>query len=127
MAEAFLNEYGGNLLEAESAGLEPEKLNPIAVEVMKEEGIDISGNKTKSVMDFYKQGKSYDYVITVCDKAAAGRCPVFPGGSKKFHLGFKDPSKITGSSEDKLAGTRIIRDQIKEKIRDFIKKEGKNE
>ena len=68
MAEAFLKQMAGDRLEVESAGLEPGKLNPIVVEAMKEVGIDISQNKTKSVFDFYKQGKKYDYVITVCDE-----------------------------------------------------------
>ena len=121
MAEAFLNEYGAGKFEAESAGLEPDKLNPVVVEAMKEMGIDISANKTKSVMDFYKQGREYDYVITVCDEASAERCPVFPGPGKKLHWGFEDPSAIKGSYEDKLEGTRKIRDQIKDKVEQFIK------
>ena len=66
MAEAFLKQLTGDRFEVESAGLEPGKLNPLAVEVMKESGIDISKNKIKSVFDLYKQGKRYDYVITVC-------------------------------------------------------------
>lgn len=79
MAEAFLKKYRGEHFEVESAGLEPGKLNPIVVEAMKEVGIDISQNKTKSVFDFYKQGKQYDYVVTVCDESQSGACPVFPG------------------------------------------------
>src|SRR3990167_5775132 len=82
MAEAFLKQLAGDRLEAESAGLEPGKLNPVVVETMKEVGIDISQNKTKSVFNFYKQGKQYDYVITVCDESQSGQCPVFPGGGQ---------------------------------------------
>src|SRR3990167_1894983 len=82
MAEAFLNQMAGDRFEVESAGLEPGKLNPLAIEVMKEAGIDISQNKTKSVFDFYGAGKKYDYVITVCDESQSGQCPVFPGGGQ---------------------------------------------
>src|SRR3989338_9622164 len=79
IAEAFLKQMAGDKFEAESAGLEPGNLNPVVVEVMKEVGIDISQNKTKSVFDFYKQGRQYDYVVTVCDESQSGACPMFPG------------------------------------------------
>lgn len=79
MAEAFLNNLGGDRFEAVSAGLEPGTLNPLVVEVMKEAGIDISQNRTKSVFDLFKKGELFSYVITVCDEASAQRCPVFPG------------------------------------------------
>jgi arsenate reductase len=121
MAEAFLKQMAGDRFEVESAGLEPGKLNPMAVEVMKEAGIDISQNKTKSVFDFYKQGKQYDYVITVCDESQAKGCPVFPGKGERFHWGFDDPSRFTGSHEEKLAKTRIVRDAIKQKIKEWLK------
>lgn len=79
MAEAFLNKYGSNKFIAESAGLEPGTLNPIVVDAMKEIGIDISANETKGVFEFFKQGRRYNYVITVCDESNAERCPIFPG------------------------------------------------
>ncbi|MGA7836495.1 MAG: arsenate reductase ArsC [Ignavibacteriaceae bacterium] len=120
MAEAFLNHLGKDKFIAESAGFEPGILNPVVVEVMKETGIDISGNKTKSVFDFFKEGRTYHFVITVCDESAAERCPIFPGIAKKLHWGFKDPSSIEGTLEEKLRGTRIIRDQIKAHIEKFI-------
>src|ERR1043165_6218466 len=91
MAEAFLNSLAPKQFEAASAGLEAGKLNPYAVEVMKEEGIDISGNKTKVVFDLYKDGGLYNYVITVCDEANAERCPIFPGVRKTLHWSFPDP------------------------------------
>jgi len=122
MAEAFLNYYFPEKFETESAGLEPGKLNPIVVDAMKEIGIDISGNKTKSVFDFYKKGNMYKYVITVCDETAAERCPIFPGVSEKIHISFPDPSGLSGSYEEKLEGTRKIRDQIKEKIKEWGEK-----
>lgn len=121
MAEAFLNKYGGDSFEVESAGLEPGKLNPIVVEVMKEAGIDISQNKTKSVFDFYKLGKQYDYVITVCDESQSGSCPVFPGPGQKLHWGFSDPSGFIGTNEEKLSKTKEVRDKIETVIKDWIK------
>jgi arsenate reductase (thioredoxin) len=120
MAEAFLKKYGGDRFEVESAGLEPGKLNQIVVEAMKEVGIDISRNKTKSVFDFYKQGKLYKYVFTVCNESRAEKCPVFPGVTKNIHWSFADPSGFTGTHEEKLAGTRKVRDEIKKKIEEWI-------
>ncbi|MFQ5952215.1 MAG: arsenate reductase ArsC [Candidatus Omnitrophota bacterium] len=121
MAEAFLTALAGGGFEAESAGLEPGVLNPLVVESMKEIGIDISGNTTKSVFDMHKKGKSYDYVITVCDESDAGRCPIFPGPSKRIHWPFEDPSKLEGTDEEKLGKIRAIRDQIKERIEKWTK------
>ena len=120
MAEAFLKQLAGDRFEVESAGLEPGKLNPIVVEVMKEVGIDISQNNTKSAFDFFKQGKQYDYVITVCDESQSGACPVFPGKGERIHWGFDDPSSFQGSREEKLAKTRVVRDQIRQKIKEWL-------
>ena len=117
MSEAFLNHYFGDKFEAESAGLEPGKLNPVVVDAMKEIGIDISGNKTKSVFDYFKQGKMFRYVITVCDQTAAERCPIFPGVSEKIHWSFPDPSALQGSYEEKLEGTKDIRNLIEKQIK----------
>jgi len=121
MAEAFLKHYGEADFEAESAGVEPRELNPLVVEAMKEEGIDISLKKAKKVFDFIKAGKLFHYVIAVCDEATAQRCPVFPGVTKRIHWSFEDPSTITGSHEEKMAKTRDIRDKIKSKVLEFIK------
>ena len=120
MAEAFLNYYGEDKFYAESAGLEAGKLNPIVVDVIQESGIDISANKTKDVFDFYKAGKRFNYVITVCDESNAERCPIFPGTIEKLHWSFKDPAALEGSYEEKLKGTRVIRDEIKTKIINWI-------
>jgi len=120
MAEAFLKQMAGDKFEVESAGLEPGTLNPVVVEVMKEVGIDISQNKTKSVFDFYKQGKQYDYVITVCDESQSGACPVFPGKGERLHWGFPDPSGFEGTQEDKFKKTREVRNQIEAKIKDWL-------
>jgi len=120
MAEAFMNQLGGDKFEAHSAGLEPGKLNPIVVEAMKEIGIDISGKKTQGVFDLLKNGEFFGYVITVCDEASGERCPLFPGAGKKIHWGFPDPSALQGSHDEKLQETRRIRDVIKEKVAEFI-------
>ena len=120
MAEAFLNKYGENFLHAGSAGLEPGKLNPNVVEVMKEIGIDISNKGTQGVFDLFRQEKKYDAVITVCDEASAEQCPIFPGKSKRIAWSFPDPSSFTGSREEILNRTRGVRDLIEEKVKDFI-------
>jgi arsenate reductase (thioredoxin) len=116
MAEAFLNQICGKEFEAHSAGLEPGTLNPIVVEAMREIGIDISGNQTKAVFDFVKSTQTFAYVITVCDEASAERCPIFPGVTTRLHWSFSDPSSFQGTKEERLAGTRKVRDTIKRKI-----------
>ncbi len=121
MAEAFLNELAGDRFSAESAGLEPGVLNPLVVEAMKETGIDISGNQTKGVFDFIKEGKLFHYVITVCDETSSDRCPIFPGYAKRLHWNFPDPSLLEGTRDEKLEATRRIRDEIKAKIEAWIK------
>ncbi len=121
MAEAFLNKYGNEKFQAESAGLEKGKLNPYVIKVMQEIGIDISKNETKEVFDLFKQGCFYRAVITVCDEANAERCPVFPGVTKRIAWSFPDPSNFTGTGEEILNQTRRVRDGIKEKVVEFIK------
>ncbi len=121
MAEAFLNYLGENDFIAESAGLEPGKLNLHVVTVLKEIGIDISGKETNDVFNFYREGRIYDYVITVCDETAGERCPLFPGISERLHWSFEDPSALKGTDEEILLRVRIIRDKIKNQIIEFIK------
>ena len=119
MAEAFLNEVCGEQFEAHSAGLEPGKLSPIVVEAMKEVGIDISGSQTKAVFGMFKSGKSFAYVVTVCDEASAERCPIFPGITTRLHWSFPDPSAFPGTHDEKLARTREVRDTIRAKIEEW--------
>ena len=123
MAEAFLRKHGGEAFLSESAGLEPGKLNPNVVTVMQEIGIDLSGKATQGVFDLFKQGKQYDAVVTVCDKEAAERCPVFPGRVRRIAWSFKDPSGFKGSREEVLEGTRQVRDEIERSILAFIQDE----
>jgi len=121
MAEAFLNSLAGHKFEALSAGLEPGELNPLAVEVMREVGIDISRNKTKSIFELYRRGEVFSYVITVCDAKAAERCPHFPGLlTKIINWSIDDPEKFSGTQEEKLEKTRRLRDIIKDKVLAFI-------
>jgi len=121
MAEAFLNHLAGDQFVAESAGFEPGVLNPFVIEAMQEIGIDISGYQTKGVFDLFKEGRLFHFVITVCDAANAERCPVFPGLAKRLNWSFKDPASFTGTDEEKLAGTRLVRDSIRTEIENFIR------
>ena len=116
MAEALLNHLAGDRFEAESAGLEPGKLNALAVEAMLEMGIDIANKKTRDVFDLYLHGHRFNYVITVCDEASGERCPIFPGVSKKIGWSFADPAALQGSYDERLQQTIAIRDQIKGRI-----------
>ncbi len=121
MAEAFLRELAGDRFVSESAGLEPGKLNQNVVKSMQQLGVDISGHKTKSLFDLVKDGRHYNYIITVCDKEAAERCPIFPGPSlKRIHWSFKDPSAIKGEDNEVLQKIGEIRDDIKSQIESFI-------
>jgi arsenate reductase (thioredoxin) len=121
MAQAYLNDLAGDRFHAASAGLEKGKLNPLAVTVMSEEGIDISGYMTKTVFDLLEQGLRFDYVITVCDAGNSERCPVFPGANQSLHWSFEDPSAIGGTEEEKLEKTRHVRDQIRQAVVELIR------
>jgi arsenate reductase (thioredoxin) len=121
MAEAFLKNYGGDLFEAESAGIEPGILNPNVVAVMQEVGIDLTGKPTQGVFDLFQQGRLYHAVITVCDKEAAERCPIFPGNVKRIPWSFKDPSAFTGTKDEILQHTREVRDEIEQQIKAFVR------
>jgi len=121
MAEAFLNKLGEGKFSAESAGIEPGVLNPLVVKSMADAGIDISRNLTNDVFEFFKEGRRYDYVITVCDEASGQRCPIFPGAREKINWSFEDPSALKGTDEEKLARIAVIRDSIRKKIEEFIK------
>lgn len=122
MAAAWLQHLCGEEFDAESAGLEPGTLNPLAVEVMREVGVDISRNKTQSVFDLFKAGRLFTYVISVCDGASAERCPIFVGMTQRLHWSFADPSQVTGTHEQQLAQVRTIRDEIRERIENWCAK-----
>jgi arsenate reductase (thioredoxin) len=121
MAEALLNQMCGELFKATSAGLEPGTLNPLAVEVLQEIGIDITGKETRAVSDVIAGGERFDYVITVCDDSSAEACPLFPGGTTRLHWSLPDPAKFQGSWEERLEQTRKVRDEIESKIEEFCR------
>jgi arsenate reductase len=120
MAEAYLKKFAGDRFQVESAGLEPGKLNPYVVRALKEEGIDISAHKTQDVFKLYKAGNQFRYVITVCSKEAAERCPIFPGITERIYWPFPDPSTFTGSDEEIMAKVREVRDAIRERVLMFV-------
>ena len=111
----------GDLVEVESAGIEPGTVNPLVVELLKEESIDITEKSTKSVYDLHAAGKSFDYVIAVCDVEAAERCPIFPAEKERLHWPFPDPSMATGTMDERLAFIRPIRDQIRTAVAEFCR------
>ena len=117
MAEALLRRDGGDAFEVVSAGVDPRGVNPLTVRVLDEVGIDISGARSKSVTEFL--GQSFDYVITVCDRARES-CPVFPGGGTTLHWGFDDPAEAEGSEAERLAVFRRVLAEISGRIRAFI-------
>ena len=119
MAAAVMNRMCGDFFEAESAGLEPGRINPLAVKALSERGMDISRNQTQAVFDVWKSGKRFRYVVTVCSEAEAKGCPIFPGVTTRLHWPFSDPSKFTGDEEKRLAQTRAVLNQIEEKINRF--------
>lgn len=116
MAEGFLRELAGNQFEAASAGTNPTRVNPLAIRVMAEVGIDITEQRSKSVDEL--TGGRFDYVITVCDRAREA-CPVFPGRAKRLHWSFDDPAEAEGSEEERLDVFRRTRDEIAASINDF--------
>ena len=117
IAEALLKRYGGADFEVHSAGTENRGVNPYAVRVLGELGIDWSGARSKLVTEFLDQ--RFDYVITVCDRARE-TCPVFPGSENTLHWGLDDPSEVEGTDEEKLAAFRRTQVDVSERLRPFI-------
>ena len=119
MAAELLNKSCGEFFEAQSAGLEPGTINPLVVEALRELGIDISKNTTQRVFDVWKSGQIFQFVVTVCSEAEGEGCPIFPGVTSRLHWAFDDPSKFTGTHEERLEKTRSVRDEIRAKIDSF--------
>lgn len=113
MAEGLLRALAGDRFEVESAGTETTRVHPLAIEAMREVGVDISGHSSKTLDAF--QGERFDIVITVCDRANES-CPIFPGGTRRLHWSFEDPSAATGTPEERLAAFRRIRDAIRARL-----------
>ena len=123
MAEAFLRKHGGTAYEAYSAGLEPTEINPMTVRVMQEKGIDLAGQRAKDVSEY--MGKvHFGYMITLCDSAAKN-CPVgFPGLGQRLHWPIEDPAAAVGDPEQRLQRFRAARDQVEDRVREFIGRAG---
>ena len=117
MAEGWLRHLAGDRFDVHSAGTEVTGVRPLAVRAMAEAGVDISGHESKS-LDRYL-GQPWDYVVTVCDQAAES-CPVFPGRARRLHWSLPDPSKATGSQEERLAVYRRVRDRIRTSVEDLL-------
>jgi arsenate reductase len=117
MAEGIANHFWGDRLEAFSAGTQASFVNPTAIAVLKEIGIDISKHRSKNLSEF--DGQTFDDVITLCGEANE-TCPLYSGGRKKTHIGFDDPAQAKGSNEEVLSEFRRVRDDIKEKLTAFF-------
>ena len=113
MAEGLLRALSRGTVEAHSAGTHPSRVNPLAIEAMKEVGIDISGDRSKSVEEF--AGQRFDMVITVCDHAMES-CPVFPFAPKRLHWSYPDPAAVEGRWEEQIHAFRQVRDDLREKF-----------
>ncbi len=116
MAEGWLRHLARDRFNVASAGTRPAGLNPDAVLVMREAGVDIAGHRSKNVSEFLQQ--PFDFVITVCDSAKEA-CPYFPGEVQRLHWSFPDPAAARGTQEERLAVFRQVREQIGERIRNF--------
>ena len=117
MAEGIVNHFLGDRLEAFSAGTQTSFVNPTAIEVMKEIGVNISHHRSNNLSEF--DGQTFDFVITLCGDANE-TCPLYIGGTKKTHIGFDDPAKATGSPEDILREFRRVRDGIIDKMTNYF-------
>lgn len=116
MAEGLLRKMAGDRFEVFSAGTEKTRVQPLAIEAMLEIGIDISGHTSKTLDAF--AGETFDYVITVCDRANES-CPVFPGATERIHWSFEDPTAATGTDEEKLRAFKTVRNAIQQRLRIF--------
>jgi len=116
MAEGLLRRDAGERFEVFSAGTRPSHVRPEAIAVMRELGIDISGHRSKGVDEFI--GQDFDYILTVCDHAKES-CPIFPGRSVKVHRSFDDPAEFRGSDDERLAGFRRVRDELRSYLAEF--------
>jgi len=120
MAEGFLRHHAADRFEAFSGGGEPGKLNPTAVEVMREVGLDISGHRSKDVAEFL--GQNFHFIVRVCDKVRE-TCPVLPGAIWYLDWSLEDPAAAKGSPTERMTVFRRVRDEIERRVLDFIAKE----
>jgi len=120
MAEMLLNHLAGDRFTAMSAGLEPRDLNPLAVAVMREIGLDMSSNVPKSIVSLYKRGESFRYQIMLCDEEGSQCCPTYPGIIRQYTWCLDNPANAEGTDEDKLQAFRKVRDAIRLRIDEWI-------
>ena len=118
MAEGFLRAMAGERFDVKSAGTERTAVHPLAIQVMAERGIDISRHTSKLLAGLVQE--PWDYVVTVCDDANE-RCPWVPSSVKRLHWSFPDPSRTTGTEEERLVVFRRVRDQIRERLTDWLR------
>jgi len=121
MAEALMNHFHGGEIEAHSAGTNPASVHPLAISVLSELGIETSGLRSKGMREFL--GQELDYAITLCGDAEKS-CPAFPSRTRHVHIGFDDPDRATGTDDEKLAVFRRVRDEIRERLAEFFRREG---
>jgi arsenate reductase len=124
MAEAMLREFGGDIFEAFSAGTEAAGIRPETIQVMNEIGMDISGQRSKTIDEF--RGQTFEWFITVCDEAQKN-CPVLPGVKEIAHWSIEDPSLAEGTPDERLAAFRRARDLIRNRLRLFVLAGGRPE
>ena len=118
MGEGLLRSLAGESVDVFSAGARPSKVNPFAIEAMRERGIDISAHTSDDLKQYLT--KEFDYVITVCDRAAE-TCPMFPGAAERIHWGFPDPGAVDGDERDILQSFITVRDGMEDKLSEWLK------
>lgn len=118
IAEGYLRYFAKDKAEVYSAGIETHGVNPKAIQVMKEDGVDISNHTSNNIDEYHNI--NFDFVITVCDNAKE-QCPIFPSTAKQFHHNFPDPAKATGTEEEIMQQFRNVRDEIKKFSEEFVK------
>jgi arsenate reductase (thioredoxin) len=118
MAEGLLRELAGERFDVFSAGTVATRVHPLAIEAMREIGIDISGHRSKTLDEF--SGQSFDYIMTVCDNANES-CPIFPGKAERIHWSFDDPSAAEGDEASRLSAFRRVREEIRTRFEEFAR------
>jgi arsenate reductase len=122
MAEAFLRKYAGDRFEAYSAGFEPQEIHPYTRQVMEERGFDLADQRAKSLTEYLTR-MHFGYLITVCARAEE-RCPIFPGVGERIYWPFEDPTALEGTEAEKLDKFREVRDQVEERVREWLRSHG---
>jgi len=123
IAEEYTRRFAQSLgkdIRAESAGLEPGNLNPFVVKALLEDGIDIEGKETRSVVDLFNANREYDYVITVCSREAEQKCPIFPGLTTRMNWPLEDPADYTGTEAEIMPKVRALQKAIMDIVRPFV-------